>query len=193
MAQPNMPKEMRKKLYPKMLKKWPEICSNCQKSIEELNLKPFNGETGGLQLHHTSYQFRLDDIEYIRFMCHGCNHKQEFSKQTIIEAERELSASHKANIQKHPIFLEWFANAMVENNYHMPRKEIIASGAYISGANVKTVGGWIEPLVSPEGPFSDVDIHGVNTVYLKGKEARMNFPNKTVSDFNKDVEKNSKE
>ncbi len=179
MPHPNLSQKQRASLYPEVQKRWLEICSNCNKTLDECNLNPFNPstQTGGFELHHTSYEGELIDPSIIRFMCHGCNHRSEFSRQTIMEFENEISASHKANIVKHPIFLEWFSNNMVENNYHVPLNDVLNGGAYISGANVKTVRGWLKPLAEhPDAPFGIVKIKGVETVYLKGKEMKIFVP-----------------
>lgn len=191
MANPNLSQRQRSEMYPKMQGIYPEVCACCQKTLDECNLRPFDPttKTGGFEIHHTSYQVALTDVEYARFMCHGCNHKQELSKEAIMAFENEISASHKANIIKHPIFLEWFSNEMVERNYHMPFDEIVNGGAYVSGANIKTVKGWLAPLTEhKEAPFGVTVVTGVKTVYLKGKELNLNMPNRTISDFNKAVD-----
>ena len=94
MPRQNMPKKIRMKCYPKLLKRWPEVCSNCLKGCDELNIPRYDPDsgTGGLQIHHTSYDVPLDDIEYQRFMCHSCNHKKEFSYSELEKYHRELSA-----------------------------------------------------------------------------------------------------
>lgn len=190
MANPNLSQQQRSEIYPKMQTMWPEVCSYCQRTLDECNLRPYNPQarTGGFEIHHIRYDIDLRDPHYTRFMCHACNHKRELSKETIMAFENEISASHKANIIKHPLFLEWFSNEMVERNYHMPLKEAINGGAYISGANIKTVMGWLQPLAFHDNaPFGVTNVTGVDTIYLKGKEMRLNLPNKTVEDFNKAI------
>src|SRR3990167_5314891 len=117
MVLPNMPKHIRKRLYPKLKEIWPEICSNCQKTLKELGIHEFepNKGTGGFELHHTRYDIRLDDVRCIRFMCHGCNHKSEFSKSELEKYNNDLSASMASNIDKHSIFLDWFSDSMRQN------------------------------------------------------------------------------
>lgn len=195
MANPNLSQAQRALLYPKMQDEWPEICSNCQRTLDECNLRKFDPQTktGGFEIHHTRYDVDLTDPRYTRFMCHACNHRKEFSKSTIMAFENEISASHKANIVKHPIFLEWFSNEMVERNYHMPLSEVINGGAYVSGANIKTVRGWLKPLTEhKEAPFGITNVFGVDTVYLKGKEMNLNLPNKTIENFNNAVDESFK-
>lgn len=195
MANPNLSQKQRIICYPRLQKLWPEICSCCQKTLDELNLNPFDPETGigGYEIHHTSYQWEITDPQYQRFMCHGCNHKVEFSRATIMAFETEISASHKANIQKHPIFLDWFSNAIRENNFHLPLSEVINGGSHISGANVKTVRGWLLPLAFwSDSPFSVVNISGIDTIYLRGKESRLNLPSRDIKDFNHDVDQHKK-
>lgn len=194
MARPNMPKKIRVKCYPKLQKKWPEVCSNCQKACEELNIPeydPFTGR-GGLQIHHTRYDVALDDTEYQRFMCHACNHLQEFSYAELEKYNRELSASMHKNLDAHKIFQEWFAHEIPENNYRMSMDDAIGSGAYISGAHVSTVAKWLIPLYSKAGPFSRAHINGVDSIYLKGKDFSRPPP-KTTKDFNKEVDKHRKD
>ena len=171
MALPNMPKNVRSKIYPRLLDIWPEICSNCQKTTKELGIQPFNPSTGkgGLELHHVRYDIRLDDVRFIRFMCHGCNHKSDFSRSELEKYNNDLSASMRANIDKHQIFLDWISDQMQLNHFCMELDEIIDSGAYVSGANTVTVKRWLDPLCSKEGPFSKpVAIGGVLCIYLKG-------------------------
>jgi hypothetical protein len=195
MANPNLSQKQRADLYPKMLKLWPEVCAGCLRTLDECNLRKFDPvtKTGGFEIHHTRYDIDLTDPSYTRFMCHGCNHKKEFSKETIMSFESEISAAHKANIVKHPIFLEWFAHEMEERNYHMPLSEAVNGGAYISGANVKTVRGWLKPLTEhTDSPFGIMPVHGVDEVYLRGKEMRLNQPNKTIETFNQAVDESFK-
>jgi hypothetical protein len=159
--------------------------------LDECHLKPFDPitQTGGFELHHTRYDLGMTNHLVVRFMCHSCNHLEQFSRKIIIEHENEISASHKANLQKHPIFLAWFSNEMTENNYHMRLAEVINGGAYVSGANVKTVQGWLKPLAySKQSPFAVVSVLGVDTVYLKGKESRLELPNRSISEFNDAVD-----
>ena len=167
-----MPKVVRVKCYPKLQKLWHEVCSNCQKTIDELNIIPFDAVAGigGLEIHHIRYDVPLDDVRFQRFMCHGCNHKKEFSISELERYNKELSGSMLSNIDKCEIFQEWWSNEMVENNYHMPRHEIIAGGAYVSGANVITVGRWLIPLSEHKNaPFARAVISGVDTIFLRGR------------------------
>ena len=190
-ATPNLSQKQRSTLYPQVQAVWPEVCANCNKTLDQCNLKPFDPRTmtGGFELHHIRYDLGMTEPRVVRFMCHSCNHREEFSKQVILEHENELSASHKANLQKHPIFLAWFSNEMVENNYHMPLSEVINGGAWVSGANVKTVQGWLKPLAySKQSPFAVVAVLGVDTVYLRGKESRLELPSRTIADFNDAVD-----
>jgi hypothetical protein len=163
--------------------------------LDECNLKPFDlvTRTGGFELHHTRYDVGMANPDVIRFMCHSCNHLEQFSKTTIIAHENELSASHKTNLEKHPIFLEWFSHKITENNFHLPLSEVVNGGAYISGANVKTVQGWLKPLAySNESPFTITRVLGMDTIYLKGKEPRLELPNRNVVSFSNEVQKHSK-
>lgn len=192
MARPNMPKKIRVKCYVKLQKKWPEICSHCQKTLTELHLPDFDpiSGTGGMPIHHTRYDVAMDDTEYQRFMCHGCNHLKEFSYAELEKYHNELSSSMHKNLDTHQIFQEWFAHEMSEekNNYKMSYADVVDSGSYVSGANVSTVERWVRPLVSKAGPFSRSSIDGVDSIYLKGKDFSRPAP-KTTEDFNKAVEK----
>ena len=196
MARPNMPKKVRVKCYPLLLKVWPEVCSNCQKTCHELNINPFDDTTGtgGLEIHHTRYDVSLSDPYYQRLMCHACNHLKEFSYSELERYDQEVSASMKSNIDKHQIFAEWISQEMIECNFRMPYSEAAGSGAYISGANYATVERWLKPLISKAGPFSRATIDGVDTIYVKGKSFTRP-PMKDlkgfvdVGDFNKDVDK----
>jgi len=169
---PNMPQRIRKKCYPLLLAKYPEVCSNCQKTVDELHLSSFNPEngTGGLEIHHIRYDVPLDNPDYQRFMCHGCNHKKELCRSELERYTRELSASMISNVDKHQIFEEWFSLEMTENNYRMPMEDVVAGGSYVSGANITTVHRWVRTLISKPAPFSRAVIDGVETVYLKGRE-----------------------
>lgn len=178
-----MPKKIRVKIYPKLLRIWPEVCSACCKMLKDLDIHPFDPKlgTGGFELHHIRYDVRLDDIRFIRFMCHGCNHRSEFRRSELEKYHHELGASMYANLDKHQIFLDWFSDEMEANHCCMIRSEIIESGAYISGANVKTVERWLLPLCSKEGPFSKpTKIGGVLCIYVKGKNIER-FP--TIDDY----------
>lgn len=214
MVLPNMPKKIRAKLYPRMLKHWPEACVGCGAIIERnlkdpklkhkmlpknlgellkvIDIDPFDPKTGtgGFQLHHIRYDVRLDDIEFIRFMCQGCNHKKELRRSEIEKYHNELSASMRSNIDKHAIFLDWLSDVMPENHYCMPLDEIVDSGAYVSGANVKTVQGWLRPLTSTEGPFSKpTAIDGVLCIFVKGMNLeRFSSRPEIIDEFNKKAE-----
>ena len=174
MARRNMPKKVRVFLYTQLLEKGElEICSHCQKSCDELGIKQFdkNTGTGGLEIHETDYSLPLISLSNKRFMCHSCNHLKQFSFNEITKYQNELSASHKSNLIKHPIFLEWFSNYLQENNYRVRKKEVIRSGAYISGANVVTVARWLEPIVSAESPLTDSGwFDGEQFITLRGRE-----------------------
>lgn len=165
MTLPNIPKKIRDKLYPILVKRDGEFCQYCRKTCFEANVKT-------LELHHIKYDYPLNNPDNYKLLCHSCNHRKELRKQ-IIENDNEISASHRANIGKHPIFLEWLSNEMSDHNYNLPKYEIINSGAYISGANIVTVARWLKPLISNEGPFSEADVLGIPTVFLKGKESRL--------------------
>lgn len=188
MANPHLTQQQRAKLYPKMLDSQIEICANCLRTLDECNLRNFDPETrtGGFEIHHIRYDVDLTDHHYTKFMCHSCNHRKEFSKITIMAYENEISASHKANISKHPLFLEWFSHEMTQRNFHMPLNEVINGGAFISGANVKTVRNWLKPLAEhKDSPFGITNVYGIDTVYLKGKEMKLDMPNSSLEDFNK--------
>ncbi len=192
MTNPNLSQNQRAKLYSQIQKRYPECCSYCQKTLDECNLKPFDlvTRTGGFELHHTRYDMGMTSPDVVRFMCHSCNHLEEFNKTTIIAHENELSASHKTNLEKHPIFLAWFSNKITENNYNLPLSEVVNGGARISGANVKTVQGWLKPLAySDESPFAVTYVLGIDTIYLKGKEPRLKLPNRSIELFNDAVQK----
>lgn len=192
MSSPNLSQKQRAKLYPQVQKRYSECCSNCQKTLDECHLNPFDPvtRTGGFELHHTRYDLGITNPDVIRFMCHSCNHLEQFSKTIIITHENELSASHKTNLEKHPIFQAWFSNKMTEKNYHMPLSEVVNGGAYVSGAHVKTVRDWLKPLAySDESPFAVTSVLGIDTVYLKGKEPRLELPNRSVELFNNAAQK----
>jgi len=188
-----MPKKVRVVCYPKLLKKWPEICCHCQKTCQELNIPEFDpiSGTGGLQIHHTRYDVAMDDTTHQRLMCHACNHLREFSYSELEKYHNELSSSMHKNIDSHNVFQEWFAHEISENNYLMSYEDVAGSGSYISGANYATVERWIKPLISKAGPFSRAHINGVDSVYLKGKDFSRPPP-KTTQDFNEDVDKHKK-
>jgi len=195
LTNPNLSQNQRARVYPEIQKRYPECCSNCQKTLDECNLKPFDPvtRTGGFELHHTRYDMGMMNPNVIRFMCHSCNHLEEFSKKIILAYENELSASQKTNLEKHPIFLAWFSNKIAENNYHLPLSEVVNGGARISGAHVKTVRDWLKPLAySDESPFTVIRVLGIDTVCLKGKEPRLELPNRYVELFNDEVQKYSK-
>jgi len=166
-----MPKYLRKKLYPQLLELWPEVCAFCQRTLKEIGGSPFDYRTGtgGFELHHTRYDIRLDDVRFIRFMCHACNHRSEFSRSELEKYNNELSASMRSNIDKHQIFLDWLSDQMQENHNCMIYDEVIDSGSWVSGANPVTVKRWLKPLCSNEGPFSKpTAIGGVLCIYVKG-------------------------
>ena len=174
MARQNLSKNQRIKCYSLILERGdPEVCSYCGKTCQELGLGKFDkniGE-GGLEIHHTSYDVSMTDIRFQKFMCHSCNHLQQFSYDEISKYDRELSASHKSNLEKEPRFRRWFANYLKEHNYKVKKKEVKRSGAYISGANVTTVDRWIEPLVSEESPLTDsLWIDGQQYIVIRGRE-----------------------
>jgi len=166
-----MPKRIRVRCYPKLLKLYPEICSLCQKTIDELHLPKFDivSGTGGLEIHHTRYDVPLDDVFHQRFLCHGCNHKKELTMSELERYDKEVSASMKSNIDKHQIFQEWFSNELLEHNYRYPMRDAVESGSYICGANITTVQRWLRTLTSTASPFSRAFIDGEETIYLKGR------------------------
>ncbi len=66
-----------------MQKIWTEVCSNCQRTLEECNLSPFDELTGkgGFEIHHIRYDLGMDNEKAARFMCHSCNHKSEVRRK----------------------------------------------------------------------------------------------------------------
>jgi len=66
-----------------MQKLWAEVCSNCQKTLDECNLEPFDKltGTGGFEIHHTRNDLGMTNENVTRFMCHSCNHKSELRRK----------------------------------------------------------------------------------------------------------------
>lgn len=154
-------KTERDRFYPELVRRDGEFCQYCQRTRTEVGI---------LEIHETKYERPLK-LENMKLFCHGCNHLNLFSKQTIQAAEN-ATPEHKKNMIKEPYFRQWILGKMYENNYHYPLDEIIDSGAYIVGVSTETIKRYLRPLCSDDGPFTkpigwaDGNLH----IFVKGKE-----------------------
>ena len=132
-----------KRIRTELREKHGEVCTRCSKTPRDLNVP-------NLECHEVKYERPLR-IENFAFLCHGCNRLKELRKNEIMN--RELSASHKKNIESKPLFERWLRTTLQENKHHYLMSEVIASGSYVSDCNVMTVKRWLESLTSRAAPY----------------------------------------
>lgn len=132
-----------KRIRIELRQRYGEVCTRCGKTPMDLNVP-------NLECHEIKYERPLK-IENFAFLCHGCNRLKDLRKNEIMD--KELSASHRKNIESKPLFERWLRTTLQENNHHYPLNEVIASGAYICDCNVMTVKRWLEALCSKAGLY----------------------------------------
>lgn len=147
-----------KKIRIELTQIYGEVCVLCVRTPQDLNVE-------NLELHELKYERPLQ-IRNFAFLCHGCNRLKSLRKKEILD--RELSASHKKNLESRPLFERWLRTTLQESNHHYPLDEVIDSGAYISNCNIETVKRWVRALVSDAGPYSiTANKHGVMHLWEK--------------------------
>lgn len=78
-------------MYLRMLILYPEICANCQKTLDDCKMKKFN-------IHHTRYDVDPLDETFARFFCNSCNKLPEFNSKQIIEGQKQFPLFRDRNV-----------------------------------------------------------------------------------------------
>jgi len=162
-----MNKTMRDKLYKPVAERDGEYCAGCTRLKDEVGI---------LEIHHLDGDDDNNELENLKLLCHGCNHRIPKASQV---SQREHTPEHKKNIEKEPLYERWLYGELMIHNWHIPLDDAINDGAYVVGISVETVKRYLRKLTAKSAPYTvKAGRYGTRYVWLKGKESSddLDFP-----------------
>ena len=136
-----------------------EFCWKCQKTREEVGI---------LEIHEIQYAKPLDS-NFMRLLCHSCNHDPAVRKQETI-SRRDHGLEHKKKVDAEPYYEDWLYGELMLNNWHIPYDDAIENGAYNCGVSIVTAKRYLRKLTAKDAPYTtQANQFGNCHVWLKSK------------------------
>jgi hypothetical protein len=162
-----MSKSMHDSLYAQIVERdGTDICSRCGTE------KPKDGQH---EIHHYNGDDTENNLANVCLLCHGCNHLKKLQKKVLLpknDYSYQLSAAHKKNIEKEPLFKKWLSGVVEANNFHYPVNFVIKEGAYYCDISPETARRYLSKLCDhPTSVYvTEAGTKGVQEIWLTGKE-----------------------
>ncbi|MFZ1081961.1 MAG: HNH endonuclease signature motif containing protein [Candidatus Kryptoniota bacterium] len=152
----------RKKWYAFLAKRDGEHCRKCGKA----------GTSKTLIIDHIDNDNSNNVPENFQLLCRSCNAKKnhrgkaKLKNQSIEIYEAPTSKQIILNEKYKPKFCE-YAERRVRQYGWVEMKDLISSGAQITGASTQTIERYLDPMCSTEGQFFVAVVDGVKYVEFK--------------------------
>lgn len=136
-----------------------EFCWKCQKT---------RAEVGMLEIHEIQHTKPLDS-NFMRLLCHSCNHDPALKKQEII-SQRDHSLERRKKLEAEPYYEDWLYGELMLNNWHMPFHDAVENGAYNCGISIVTAKRYLRKLTAKDAPYTtQANQFGIYHIWLKSK------------------------